>query len=83
VAEAEPELIMSPLCQDVTRDGYTVRVDIYRIEPNQWTLEVVDEEGGSTVWNDTFAEDQLALDEFHRTLELEGIRSFEEGQPAN
>jgi len=80
VTEAEPELIMSPLCQDVTRDGCSIRVEIYRIEPNKWTLEVVDAKGGSTVWDDTFADDQLALDEFHRVLELEGIRSFEEGQ---
>ena len=76
--EQEPELIMSPLCQDVTRDGYTVRVEIYRTEPNEWTLEVVDEQNASTVWDGTFADDQLAFDEFLRTVEAEGIRTFEE-----
>jgi hypothetical protein len=63
----------------VTRDGYTVRVEIYRTEPNGWTLEVVDAKGGSTVWDDTFPDDQLALSEFNRALESEGIRSFEDG----
>lgn len=79
MSEEEPELIMSPLCREVTRDGCTVRVDIYRTEGTGWTLEVVDAENGSTVWDDTFADDQLALDEFHRTLDREGIRSFEGG----
>ncbi len=30
-----------------------------------------------------FAADQLAFDEFHRTLESEGIRSFEVGSASN
>ena len=83
MSESEPELIMSPLCQEVTRDGYTVRVEIYRSETSDWTLEVVDAAGGSTVWEDTFAADQLALDEFHLTLESEGIRSFEVGSASD
>jgi hypothetical protein len=29
-----------------------------------------------TVWDDTFADDQDAYDEFYRTLESEGIRSL-------
>ena len=83
MTETDPELTVSPLCQDVTRDGYTVRVEIYRSETSKWILEVVDSAGGSTVWDDTFADDQLALDEFHRTLKSEGIRSFDAGSASD
>ena len=41
-----------------------------------WSLEVVDSQDGSTVWGDLFATDQDARDEFYRTLDAEGIRSF-------
>ena len=70
-----PEIESSPLCGSVTRDGITVRVEIYRIagRGGGWALEVIDREGASTVWDDTFADDQDAYDEFYRALELEGI----------
>lgn len=77
MSETEPEIIMSPLCQTVTEDDYSVRVEIYRGDESKWILEVVDPGGGSTVWDDQFETDQLALAEFKRTLKSEGIRSFE------
>jgi hypothetical protein len=72
------EIENSRLSDSVARDGITVRVEIYRIagSKNGWSLEVVDEEGGSTVWDETFASDKDAYTEFQRTLEAEGIRSF-------
>ena len=70
------EIETSPLCESVTRDGMTVRVKIYRLRGEDWSLEVIDQEGGSAVWDDTFANDQDAYAEFYRTLELEGIRSI-------
>ena len=76
----EPDLIMSPLCQAVTQDDYTVQVHIYCTEPNAWVLEVVDETSASTVWDEHFATDALALEEFRRTVDQDGIRSFEEPQ---
>lgn len=79
--ENEPELIMSPLCQSVTVDGYTVEVHIYGSGKDDWILEVVDETGASTVWDDPFPTDALAFAEFQRTVEAEGIRSFEEDKP--
>lgn len=74
------ELEYSPLCGEVTRDGLTVRVQIYRISGRSegWSLEVVDHEGGSTVWSDLFATDREAYAEFYKTLETEGIQSFSE-----
>jgi hypothetical protein len=81
VSEREPELIMSPLCRNLTQDGYTIEVHIYRCEESKWTLEVVDPAGGSTVWDDEFETDELAFEEFHRELQAEGIHSFEDRPP--
>jgi hypothetical protein len=72
----EPELIMSPLCRAIVRDGQTVRVEIYRSRTSAWTLEVVDAHGNSTVWDDEFETDQGALDEVNRTILDEGINSL-------
>jgi hypothetical protein len=55
--DEDSEIENSPLCGAVSRDGFTVRVEIYRLVEGDksWTLEVVDHEGGSTVWDDRFA----------------------------
>jgi hypothetical protein len=76
--ENDPEIEYSRLCEEVTRDGLTVRVQIYRLKTGNdgWSLEVVDHEGASTVWDDLFATDHEALAEFYRTLEAEGIQSL-------
>jgi hypothetical protein len=74
-AEVEP----SPLCRSVTRDGTTVRVAIYRQEDDGWVLEVENQQGTSTVWDDLFATDTEAFAELNRTLETEGIRAFLDG----
>jgi hypothetical protein len=80
IMEDDPELEFSALCGDVARDGITVRVEIYRMAGTNegWSLEVVDQEGASTVWEDLFATDQEAYREFQRTLDVEGIHSFAE-----
>jgi hypothetical protein len=80
-----PEIEESPLSGIVARDGVSVRVEIYRLVEGDrsWTLEVIDPEGGSTVWDDRFATDQDAYDEFYRTLEVDGIRSFLEDRPGS
>ncbi|MCK5494838.1 MAG: hypothetical protein KAI80_00385, partial [Hyphomicrobiaceae bacterium] len=50
---------------------------IYRAETERsWLLEVVNEEGGSTVWNERFTTEQAAMDELNRTIKLEGIQVF-------
>lgn len=74
----DPEIEYSPLCDEVTRNGLTVRVQIYRLKVGDpgWSLEVVDHEGGSTVWDNLFATDHEALAEFSETLRVEGIDSF-------
>jgi len=76
--QADLEIEYSPLCDEITRDGLTVRVQIYRLKSGNegWSLEVIDHENASTVWDSLFATDHDALAEFSRTLDDEGIRSF-------
>jgi hypothetical protein len=64
----DPEIERSPLCTSVTRDGATVRVEIYRLvgSGEGWSLEAVDKDDVSTVWDDLFATDQDAYSEFSR-----------------
>jgi hypothetical protein len=80
IDDDDPEIETSPLSGNVTRDGTTIRVEIYRVAERGkgWCLEVVDQKDGSTVWDHTFATDQEAYAEFFRTLEREGIGSFAE-----
>ena len=78
IEDDDPEIEESPLCERVTRDSVTVRVKIYRLAGSDggWSLEVVDREGGSTVWDGTFSSDKDAYAEFLETLATEGIRTF-------
>jgi len=71
------KLVMSSHCGEISRDGMTVEVHIYRSsDQDKWTLKVVDQEGASTVWDDLFATDQAALDEVMRVIDKDGIASF-------
>ena len=79
---SDPEIVMSPLCQEISKDGTRVQVDIFRCENEAgWILEVIDEENASTVWDDPFDTDQEALDEVMEVIERDGIRSFLESEP--
>ena len=77
------EIEDSPLGGIVTRDGITVLVHIYRFAGinDAWTLEVIEQETGDTVWDQAFGDDQVAFDTFEDALEEQGIRSFV-GPPA-
>lgn len=71
--DGEPDFIESPLSQHVTRNGVTVRVDIYGDSDNRWILEIVDSENTSHVWDEHFETDQQALDEALRALDEEPL----------
>jgi hypothetical protein len=80
-AMSEPEIIMSPLCREIIMDGTRIQVDIYRGESETgWILEVIDEEDASTIWDEPFDTDQEALDTVIKVIELDGIRSFLDGE---
>ncbi len=73
----EPNLIMSDKCKSVLVDGFRFEIEIYRLE-NQasWTLEVIDAEDASYVWDDKFSSDQDALDTAVDILNNEGALGF-------
>ena len=54
----------------------TVQLCIYRLENTKWTLEVVDAEGTSTVWDDEFETDDAAYAEFQKTF-AQGMLEFQ------
>lgn len=77
------KLEFSSLSGRVTRDGVTVQVHIYRFPGanEAWTLEVVDHENGSTVWDEQFATDVEAYEAFEKCIREDGIRTFTEDAP--
>jgi hypothetical protein len=75
--ETEPNLITSHLSRRVTWEGYDLRVEIYRLDDRPgWTLEVINEEGASIVWDAVFESDRDADAAFRHTLAKEGIAAF-------
>ena len=78
---SDPEIVMSPLCREIIKDGTRIQVDIYRGEDKSgWILAVIDEEDASTIWDEPFDTDQEALDTVIKVIELDGIRSFLDGE---
>ena len=73
VLMSDPKLIDSRHNGKFTRGGITVEVSIYRLEDTKWTLEVVDENGTSIVWDGEFDTDDAAHAEFMRSVEAEGL----------
>jgi uncharacterized protein len=59
----------------VVRGGTAVENQIYDDGKDGWLLEVVDEFGNSTVWDDPFPTDSVALAEALNTIDTEGIAS--------
>jgi hypothetical protein len=59
-------------------DGVTVLVDIYRETGTNadWTLEVISQTEVVTTWEDKFATDRDAWEEFLATAERDGLKSF-------
>ncbi len=74
---SDTELIYSPLSGDFTRDGVTVKVEIYRLsDGGGWALEVTDDDFASTLWKEEFATDQAAFNLFIESVAIEGLRSL-------
>lgn len=74
MTEQASNLILSALSQQFTEDDITVQVDIYRLEDEDgWTLEVIDEDDISFVYEDLFETDQQAWDAFLADVEEYGL----------
>jgi hypothetical protein len=77
MSDRNPNILYSSLGRVVTIDGVTVDVKIYRLEHEpQWAMEVIDEEGTSTVWDALFDTDDEAYEAFQLTVAEEAMRAF-------
>jgi hypothetical protein len=75
-----PDVVISGKSQDVVVDGYRFSIQIYRLETDKtWTLEVVDQDGTSHVWEEEFKTDRDACDIALQELEKEGAVAFMRG----
>lgn len=80
MAEDEPNLVTSGKSQHVIIDGFPFSIEIYRLEHDKaWTLEVVDHEGTSHVWDDEFASDRDARNAALQAIEADGALAFIRG----
>lgn len=78
--EDEPNLVNSGKSQHVVVDGYPFSIEIYRLETDRtWTLEIVDIEGTSHVWDEQFRSDKDARNTAIQAIEAEGAMAFMRG----
>ncbi|MGV2104257.1 hypothetical protein [Rhizobium sp. 21-4511-3d] len=75
-----PKLEHSELSGEFTEGDITVLVDIFRKAGSQedWTMEVVTQNEDLIRWDEPFATDREAFDEFLATIARDGIASFVE-----
>ncbi len=77
MSDRDPNIIISGLSRTVTIDDITVDVQIHRIEHEAlWWLEVVNELGTSTVWDDPFDTDEAAFAAFEEAVAEDGMKTF-------
>lgn len=77
MTDPEPELIESPLNWSIERNGRRLTVNIVRLATERgWSLEVVNDHGTSTVWDDQFNTDRDADAAFRNALAQEGFEAF-------
>ncbi|MDK1489404.1 hypothetical protein QN219_04950 [Sinorhizobium sp. 7-81] len=78
MTQADKQYEFSEFSGEFVDDDVTVILRIYRSAGTylDWTLEVLDEEGNTTVWNDTFVTDREAFEEFLATVRRNGIHTF-------
>jgi len=76
----DPNLVTSSKSQRVVIDGYPFSIEIYRLETDKlWSLEVVDQEGTSHVWEELFVSDKDARNAALQAIEEEGPIAFMRG----
>ena len=76
-AKPHPEVIFSSLSTRLIEKDTHLDIQIYRLEVQKfWTLEIVDESGLSTIWNECFQTDKSALEKALDAVAAFGIRSF-------
>ena len=77
MSEQDPKLIISARSCQYTEDGITIEVQIYKLEDGDgWSLELVDEENNSTVWEELFTTDEAAWQEFEAGVKEIGLMAL-------
>jgi uncharacterized protein len=75
--DPKPELIESPLSRSFAWDGVRLDVQIYRLATERgWSIEVVNENGTSIVWDDPFDTNRAVDAAFSDTLAREGVNAL-------
>jgi hypothetical protein len=72
----EIELVFSPMCGEVEREGHVFELHIYEDEERRWILEVVNASGTSIVWDERFLTDLEAVAAFELAIEEDGAESM-------
>ena len=73
----DPVLVTSNLPQRLEEDGHVFEINIFRLEDEErWTLEVVDRDGTSHVWDEPFASDSAAFAAASSAIRGEGPEAF-------
>ncbi|WP_297105295.1 hypothetical protein, partial [uncultured Devosia sp.] len=76
----DPNLVTSGKSQRVVIDGYAFLINIHRLETDTtWSLEVVDHQNDSHVWDNQFETDSEARDAALAALNNEGAIAFMRG----
>ncbi|UOA16503.1 hypothetical protein [Sulfitobacter dubius] len=70
------EIICSPLSQSVVVEGNRFKIQIYRGEDTQWSLEIVNAKGTSFVWDELFPTEEDALGAALKDFENSPIKNF-------
>jgi len=77
MTDNEPNLVTSSKSQMIVVDGSLFAIEIHRLQTDKtWTLEVVDHEGTSHVWEEQFRTDRDARNAAVEALEREGAIAF-------
>jgi hypothetical protein len=78
--DEELNLVTSGKSTRVVIDGSPFSIDIFRMENDTtWTLEVIDQQNTSHVWDEQFQSDAEARDVAVKTIEAEGAIAFMRG----
>lgn len=77
MTDSDPNIVYSGQSRVITLDDVTVDVKIYKLEGDpQWALEVINEQGTSTVWDIQFDADGDAYAAFQLVVDEEGMMAF-------
>jgi len=75
MADKPGKVVVSSLSRQFTADGFTVDVQIYKVEGNEgWTLEVGIDSETSVMWTIAFPTEQSAWEEFEQAVNTVGLR---------